>query len=134
MRYMSSSHHRHTFNCNPVCAREQALEFWSTISEEEADRLEDQDPSAPCMQFMKAAAPHLVPILLEMLLKQEEGQEQVGAILVHLPAPCCAASGPVLHSVLVHALQGSKRRCVQGAAELTGATGAWLCRGGGFTA
>ena len=26
---------------------------------------------------MKAAAPHLVPILLEMLLKQEEGQEQV---------------------------------------------------------
>ena len=28
------------------------------------------------MNFMRAAAPHLVPILLEQLLKQEEGQEQ----------------------------------------------------------
>jgi importin subunit beta-1 len=53
------------------------LEFWSTVSDEEALRIEDQDPAAPCLNFMKAAAPHLVPILLEMLLKQEEGQEQV---------------------------------------------------------
>ena len=55
----------------------QALEFWSTVSDEEALRIEDQDPAAPCLNFMKAAAPHLVHILLEMLLKQEEGQEQV---------------------------------------------------------
>jgi hypothetical protein len=30
----------------------------------------------PCHNFIRAAAPHLVPILLEQLTKQEEGQEQ----------------------------------------------------------
>ena len=40
-------HKLHTFiGCVRCCV--QALEFWSTIAEEEADRLEDQDPTAPC--------------------------------------------------------------------------------------
>lgn len=47
------------------------------MAEEEIARQDDEDPEAPCLNFMKAAAPHLVPILLELLLKQEEGQEQV---------------------------------------------------------
>lgn len=54
----------------------QALEFWSTVAEEEYERISDEDPDLPCHNFIKAAAPHLVPILLEMLTKQEEGQEQ----------------------------------------------------------
>jgi importin subunit beta-1 len=37
-------------------------------------------PRAPAAQqshnFIKAATPHLVPVLLEQLVKQEEGQEQ----------------------------------------------------------
>ncbi|GFH22291.1 importin N-terminal domain-containing protein, partial [Haematococcus lacustris] len=34
------------------------------------------DRDAPCHNFIKAASPHLVPILLQQLTKQEEGQEQ----------------------------------------------------------
>ncbi len=52
----------------------QAIEFWSTVCETEADLLEDDDAS--CHNFIKAACPHLTPILLEQLSKQEEGQEQ----------------------------------------------------------
>mmetsp|Transcript_36758 Transcript_36758/g.92846 ORF Transcript_36758/g.92846 Transcript_36758/m.92846 type:complete len:881 (-) Transcript_36758:305-2947(-) len=54
----------------------QALEFWSTIAEEEYDRLTEEDPDLPSHNFIKAAAPHLVPDLLKLLTKQEEGQEQ----------------------------------------------------------
>jgi importin subunit beta-1 len=52
----------------------QAIEFWSTICDTEADLQED--PDATCHNFIKAASPHLTPILLEQLTKQEEGQEQ----------------------------------------------------------
>ncbi len=58
-----------------VCGA-QALEFWNTICEEELDILAEGDPAVPCHNFMQAAVPHLVPILLEQLTKQEEGQEQ----------------------------------------------------------
>eukprot|EP00195_Chlamydomonas_chlamydogama_P009742 CAMPEP_0202900576 /NCGR_PEP_ID=MMETSP1392-20130828/11916_1 /ASSEMBLY_ACC=CAM_ASM_000868 /TAXON_ID=225041 /ORGANISM="Chlamydomonas chlamydogama, Strain SAG 11-48b" /LENGTH=865 /DNA_ID=CAMNT_0049586993 /DNA_START=281 /DNA_END=2875 /DNA_ORIENTATION=+ len=54
----------------------QAIEFWSTICDTELDLTEDPDPDEPCHNFIKAAAPHLIPILLELLTKQEEGQEQ----------------------------------------------------------
>ncbi|KAJ9518220.1 hypothetical protein QJQ45_010161 [Haematococcus lacustris] len=54
----------------------QAIEFWNTICEEEYDLTADADPDAPCHNFIKAASPHLVPILLQQLTKQEEGQEQ----------------------------------------------------------
>ena len=54
----------------------QAIEFWSTVCDTEADLLDAADPNDPCHNFIKAAAPHLTPILLEQLTKQEEGLEQ----------------------------------------------------------
>ncbi len=52
------------------CVQTQAIEFWNTICEEEYDLVADADPEAPCHNFIRAAAPHLVPILLEQLTKQ----------------------------------------------------------------
>lgn len=51
----------------------QAIEFWNTICEEEFDLITEADPEAPCHYFIKAAAPHVVPILLEQLTKQVGG-------------------------------------------------------------
>eukprot|EP00798_Chlamydomonas_sp_ICE-L_P030705 gene30705-35732_t len=53
----------------------QALEFWSTLCDTELDLLDQDSAEAPCHHFMKAASPHLIPILLELLTKQEEGCE-----------------------------------------------------------
>ncbi|XP_024931684.3 importin subunit beta-1-like [Ziziphus jujuba] len=60
----------------------QAIEFWSSICDEEIDILEEYgtdligDSSIPCFYFIKQALPALVPVLLETLLKQEEDQDQ----------------------------------------------------------
>lgn len=60
----------------------QAIEFWSSICDEEIDILEEYagdftaDSEVPCFYFIKQALPALVPMLLETLLKQEEDQEQ----------------------------------------------------------
>ncbi|XP_050223464.1 importin subunit beta-1-like [Mercurialis annua] len=60
----------------------QAIEFWSSICDEEIDILEDYggdftgDSDIPCFYFIKQALPALVPLLLETLLKQEEDQDQ----------------------------------------------------------
>ncbi|KAK7851989.1 importin subunit beta-1 [Quercus suber] len=60
----------------------QAIEFWSSICDEEIDILEDYggdftgDSDIPCFYFIKQALPALVPMLLETLLKQEEDQDQ----------------------------------------------------------
>lgn len=60
----------------------QAIEFWSSICDEEIDILEDYggeftaDSEIPCYFFIKQALPALVPMLLETLLKQEEDQDQ----------------------------------------------------------
>ncbi|KAE8722463.1 Importin subunit beta-1 [Hibiscus syriacus] len=60
----------------------QAVEFWSSICDEEIDILEEYggdftgDSNIPCFYFIKQAIPALVPMLLETLLKQEEGQDQ----------------------------------------------------------
>ncbi|XP_016472522.2 importin subunit beta-1-like [Nicotiana tabacum] len=60
----------------------QAIEFWSSICDEEIDILEDYgsdltgDSEVPCYYFIKQALPALVPVLLETLLKQEEDQDQ----------------------------------------------------------
>ncbi|XP_031248752.1 importin subunit beta-1-like [Pistacia vera] len=60
----------------------QAIEFWSSICDEEIDILEEYggdfsgDSDVPCFYFIKQALPVLVPMLLEMLLKQEEDQDQ----------------------------------------------------------
>ncbi|XP_024969666.1 importin subunit beta-1-like isoform X1 [Cynara cardunculus var. scolymus] len=61
----------------------QAIEFWSSICDEEIDVLEEYGgdfttavSDVPCFYFIKQALPALVPMLLETLLKQEEDQDQ----------------------------------------------------------
>ncbi|XP_043715814.1 importin subunit beta-1 [Telopea speciosissima] len=60
----------------------QAIEFWSSICDEEIDIIEEYggefsgDSDIPCFYFIKQALPALVPLLLETLLKQEEDQDQ----------------------------------------------------------
>ncbi|KAG2410893.1 Importin subunit beta-1 [Vigna angularis] len=60
----------------------QAIEFWSSICDEEIDILEEYggdfsgDSDVPCFYFIKQALSFLVPMLLETLLKQEEDQDQ----------------------------------------------------------
>ncbi|KAF5460517.1 hypothetical protein F2P56_020381 [Juglans regia] len=60
----------------------QAIEFWSSVCDEEIDILEEYggefsgESDIPCFYFVKQALPVLVPMLLETLLKQEEDQDQ----------------------------------------------------------
>ncbi|KAF3794631.1 Importin subunit beta-1 [Nymphaea thermarum] len=60
----------------------QAIEFWSSICDEEIDVLDEYggdfsgESDIPCFYFIKQALPALVPLLLETLLKQEEDQDQ----------------------------------------------------------
>mmetsp|Transcript_6215 Transcript_6215/g.9298 ORF Transcript_6215/g.9298 Transcript_6215/m.9298 type:complete len:858 (-) Transcript_6215:252-2825(-) len=56
----------------------QALEFWSTLCEEETEIKEDikyngarSDSDRLCMDYVKLALPHLSPLLLECLTKQD---------------------------------------------------------------
>ncbi|XP_072974706.1 importin subunit beta-1-like [Typha angustifolia] len=59
----------------------QAIEFWSTICDEEIAIQEEFEESnngssSPNFHFVEKALPLLVPMLLETLLKQEEEQDQ----------------------------------------------------------
>lgn len=60
----------------------QAIEFWSSICDEEIERQEfdslesEVDSGPPHSFFIEKALPSLVPMLLETLLKQEEDQDQ----------------------------------------------------------
>jgi len=58
----------------------QAIEFWSTICEEEMMILDEiaeaqeagQSPERECSNYVDGALPHLCPLLMETLTKQEE--------------------------------------------------------------
>ena len=56
----------------------QAIEFWSTLCEEEADLMyqmqeQDDETEGPiCVQYVAAAVPHLIPLLTETLTRQDE--------------------------------------------------------------
>ncbi|KIZ03724.1 Importin subunit beta-1 [Monoraphidium neglectum] len=55
----------------------QAVEFWSTLCDYELELEEEGEAAEETNHnFIKAVTPHLVPVLLEQLVKQEEGQEQ----------------------------------------------------------
>ncbi|KAK3227369.1 hypothetical protein Dsin_007231 [Dipteronia sinensis] len=63
----------------------QAIEFWSSICDEEIelqefDTPETGDSSPPHSHFIEKAQSSLVPMLLETLLKQEEDQDQDDSI------------------------------------------------------
>lgn len=61
----------------------QAIEFWSTVCEEEMDILEEIQecqesgiiPPRECVGYVAGALKHLVPLLTETLTKQEEDEE-----------------------------------------------------------
>ena len=58
----------------------QAIEFWCTVADEEADLDDDDAAGVPGVaeanrRFVAQAAPALVPLLLAQLTKQEEGQD-----------------------------------------------------------
>ncbi|MQL94569.1 hypothetical protein Taro_027223, partial [Colocasia esculenta] len=84
-----ASYMQDIFNITAKAVREdeepvalQAIEFWSSICDEEIDILDEYgsdfsaDSDTPCFYFIKQALPALVPLLLETLLKQEEDQDQ----------------------------------------------------------
>ncbi|XP_042387112.1 importin subunit beta-1-like [Zingiber officinale] len=84
-----ASYMQDIFNITSKAVREdeepvglQAIEFWSSICDEEIDILDEYggdftaDSDVPCYYFIKQALPALVPMLLETLLKQEEDQDQ----------------------------------------------------------
>ncbi|KAJ6795912.1 importin subunit beta-1-like [Iris pallida] len=84
-----TSYMQDIFNITAKAVREdeepvalQAVEFWSSVCDEEIDILDDYggdftaDSDIPCFYFIKQALPALVPMLLETLLKQEEDQDQ----------------------------------------------------------
>lgn len=60
----------------------QAIEFWSSICDEEIDILDEYggdftaDSDTPCFYFIRQALPALVPMLLDTLVKQEEDQDE----------------------------------------------------------
>jgi importin subunit beta-1 len=56
----------------------QSIEVWCTIAEEEMDLLDDEAEAQSCHNFIKNAAPHLIPVLLETLTKQEEELQEDG--------------------------------------------------------
>ncbi|XP_022745914.1 importin subunit beta-1-like [Durio zibethinus] len=63
----------------------QAIEFWSSICDEEIELQEFESPEsgdtgAPHSCFIEKVLPSLVPLLLETLLKQEEDQDQDNTI------------------------------------------------------
>ncbi|RWW27733.1 hypothetical protein BHE74_00003847 [Ensete ventricosum] len=83
-----ASYMQDIFNITAKAVREddepvalQAIEFWSSICDEEIDILDGYggdytaDSDIPCYYFVKQALPALVPMLLETLLKQEEDQD-----------------------------------------------------------
>ncbi|KAK6135323.1 hypothetical protein DH2020_030911 [Rehmannia glutinosa] len=79
----------------------QAIEFWSSICDEEIDILEEYggdftaDSDVPCYYFIKQALPALVPMLLETLLKQEEDQDQdEGAWNLAMAGGTCLGPSP----------------------------------------
>lgn len=81
----------------------QAIEFWSTISEEEIYLMEEIElaninglqPTAVCHNFVKGALQFLVPLILETLTKQDEDADEdqwdvamAGATCLTLIANC----------------------------------------------
>ena len=67
----------------------QSIEVWCTIAEEEMDLLDDEAEAQSCHNFIKNAAPHLIPVLLETLTKQEEELQDDGTWDIAMAGGTC---------------------------------------------
>jgi importin subunit beta-1 len=84
--------------CGPDAVAQQAVEFWSTICDEEIALHEEMEeasntgesPDQVSQDFVKGAMPYLVPLLLQTLTKQDEDQED-DAWNVAMAAGTCLA-------------------------------------------
>ncbi|CAO1632013.1 unnamed protein product [Sympodiomycopsis kandeliae] len=62
----------------------QAVEFWSTVCEEEIELAEEaaesaefgEEPYRTCYNFAKIALPEIAPVLMELLRNQDEGDDE----------------------------------------------------------
>jgi len=104
----------------------QAIEFWSTVGDIENERLEEAEDaensadSKPIHNFVRAALPQLVPLLLEQLTKQEEGAEGDGGAwnmaLAAGTALGCAASvvgDPIVQLVMPFVQENIQRNTTE---------------------
>ena len=67
----------------------QAVEVWCTIADEEMCLLDDETQAQSCHNFIKNAAPHLVPVLLATLTKQEEDLQDDGTWDIAMAGATC---------------------------------------------
>ncbi|CAG9460647.1 unnamed protein product [Pedinophyceae sp. YPF-701] len=79
----------------------QALELWCNIAETEADAIDDD--AMESHDFVKKAAPELVPMFLEQLLKQDEGEQmsETAWNLSVAAAVCLWSMSPVVGDPIV---------------------------------
>ncbi|VVB13047.1 unnamed protein product [Arabis nemorensis] len=69
-------HTSHAINGNQESVALQAVDFWSSICHVEIQEFENRHPHS---DIIKRALPHLVPMLLETLLKQDQGRLSMAA-------------------------------------------------------
>ncbi|PWN34213.1 putative karyopherin beta-1 subunit [Meira miltonrushii] len=83
----------------------QAIEFWSTICEEEIDLVLEaqeaaeygEEPVRPCYHFARISAPQIMPVLMELLRQQDEDADEdewdvskAAGVCIGLLAQCVA--------------------------------------------
>jgi len=81
----------------------EALEFWSTLAEEELEILEEEPETATrtCIRYVEGALPHLVPCALQTLLKQNEESEDDDWNISKAGATCLRLVGQVTKDACV---------------------------------
>eukprot|EP01048_Picozoa_sp_COSAG05_P001583 COSAG05_NODE_54_length_23549_cov_81.790840_16_plen_546_part_00 len=85
----------------------QALEFWSSVCEEEAERVYEAEeiaptiPENPSRGYMAQICPHLVPLLLESLCKQDDEQTNEQWNLSQAAAVCVKFSAQAIRNDIV---------------------------------
>ena len=85
----------------------QALEFWSSVCEEEAERIFEAEemapvlPDSPSKGYMAQVCPHLVPLLLEALCKQDDEQTNEQWNLSQAAAVCVKFSAQAIRDDIV---------------------------------
>ena len=82
----------------------QALEFWTSVCEEEAERIyeaEEGNTEQPSKGYMTQVCPHLVPLLLEALTKQDDDQTEDTWNISQAAAVCLKHSAQAVRDEIV---------------------------------